>query len=1007
MIGLWSSMEFQDPDGEKNAIMLIMPAAFRLYAILGIFDDSCKIFTGNFLGASHSKRDYHGGVNVFSSLWSLAWVYELIGFLIVVVYYFVVYKYSQYEGNGYNDNSFIDSHFSQLCILGLDFVGFLNLMTLVAELQTHQMEILSFCFRLQSDAGGDSDKYSTIYNQLYSHFDRLKMLMAAQCIKTASNFIPMIQWIAPEYMPNPVTVFFMFIIPVSLPFIYDICSIFARPENKTSETRFVTVWVVFFMGVLCASVIGGFRGCQKILDLEDLGIIDFDNVNVGHTFMIYLAKANALPTTFGFAVCFITSPAAARFSASWHGLPFILRVILAPFPWLSPHLLQQLHIAGGAIYFFGGTYHFFCWIAILALRILSRLTTGLWFCIPTGVILIAGGLKLIWPPGMTGLSECLRCFKIFVRVENFLKDSKYGNWHVYTSNIVLVTYCAHASVSLGFMDTPYWLFAFFCASVLYLLHPTKSTYFAAKVLQPLKSLDAFNRKYTTLGKTAKPIRRGTLSDVKLRLALPTYDVQFDEVLQNKEYTGYCDVILIKFRDPANKWSREMETVHYYSTVNVRNLPDADNQMEASLMIQKTRRPGGCSAALMDATDTLGEKIEVIGFLKSNALESVYAPALIGFAWESGAAAFCSIFKKRRSRELDEGGVLNFDSRASAVRAKTQDLLVVWTTFCRRPRDGVMTAKVVGDAVRELVKLQTYLHEQAGKNGVKIICVATGVPPEWTPSSENLLSNCATLDTEVAQELNIVQETARAWNDLPSIDDNEDEEDDEHYAGESLAETFRSSVSIVKNNLIPRQSSSAGEANMSTELMSKRSSSTGVHTRPSLLNPTGRESLATAAAPTPEETIFRLQNRPESWVSVRDALTRKWKHVCKTVDERVGASIQWMNSEGGPDCTTFFVPEHQSDSEALKQFKYNEIYDEVNRSIIENQLRYQKNPNEFVDGVLGDDNDPMNPNAITAHVLYSGDYASSKLDSLKSVVDRVSVGQSKLRVPASLEFVPDA
>ena len=83
-------------------------------------------------------------------------------------------------------------------------------------------------------------------------------------------------------------------------------------------------------------------------------------------------------------------------------------------------------------------------------------------------------------------------------------------------------------------------------------------------------------------------------------------------------------------------------------------------------------------------------------------------------------------------------MLNIDHSTTpeAVKkvTKTQDLLVVWTTFCRRPRDGVMTAKVIADAIRELVKLQTYLYDQAGKNGVKIICVATGVPPEWTPNA---------------------------------------------------------------------------------------------------------------------------------------------------------------------------------------------------------------------------------------------------------------------------------
>ena len=399
-------------------------------------------------------------------------------------------------------------------------------------------------------------------------------------------------------------------------------------------------------------------------------------------------------------------------------------------------------------------------------------------------------------------------------------------------------------------------------------------------------------------------------------------------------------------------------------------------------------------------------IQVIGFLKSNALESVYAPALIGFAWESGAAAFCSIFKKRRIRELSDG------MNREVTGTKTQDLLVVWTTFCRRPRDGIMTAKVIGDAVRELVQLQSYLYEQAGKNGVKIICVATGVPPEWTPSSENLLSDCVYLGNDVAAELGINQESSRVWSETPDIDEDESEKDDV-VSRESLVDRFQSSISIAQHNIAKSRRGSApsvksaGTQSLEAELISRNTMQNSSSRPSSFINPMSRESLNTAVAATPEETIFRLQNRPESWVSVRDALTRKWKTVLSTIDSRVGASIQWLNSEGGPDCTTFFVPEHQSDSATLREFKYNDIYDEVNRSIIENQLRYQKNPQEFVDGSFHEDNDPQSPNAITAHILYSGDYASSKLDSLKSVVDRVSRVQTKLRVPASLEFVPDA
>jgi hypothetical protein len=279
-------------------------------------------------------------------------------------------------------------------------------------------------------------------------------------------------------------------------------------------------------------------------------------------------------------------------------------------------------------------------------------------------------------------------------------------------------------------------------------------------------------------------------------------------------------------------------------------------------------------------------LQVIGFLKSNALESVYSPALIGFAWESGAAAFCSIFKKRRSRELNEGVSLfdnNINRDATVIQevneeeeesAKAQDLLVVWTTFCRRPRDGVMTAKVVADGIRELVQLQSYLHDQAGKNGVKIICVATGVPPEWTPSSENLLGNCPDLGKDVAAELNIPFEDPRSWSDRPDDDDNLDDDDSPQTGRESMAQLFRSSMGVVQKNL--RGTTSSATPPMSTELLDKQSplSSEPIKNyRPSFIGAGCQESLVTAAAPTPEETIFRLQNRAESWVSVRDALTR--------------------------------------------------------------------------------------------------------------------------------------
>jgi hypothetical protein len=277
--------------------------------------------------------------------------------------------------------------------------------------------------------------------------------------------------------------------------------------------------------------------------------------------------------------------------------------------------MKKIHIAGGAVSIFAGVYHTICWLFILGFHLLSHLTIGLIIAIPTGVILLLAGVKLIWPPGMTGMADTdfCKCFKFMKSLDNFLKDSKYGSWHVYLANIFFFNFCLHASVALFPSNTWYWTFTLFCFFILFILHPTRATYFAASYFEPFEPIDSFKRKYITLSKSVVSIRQGTLSDVKLRLRMPTYDSQFDEAYpEKKPYTGYCDVILIKYRNPEHKWISEFEAVHYYSVVNVSTVTDSvgGDEIEAQLMIQKTSRPGGCSAALMDTKDVTGDKIEV-------------------------------------------------------------------------------------------------------------------------------------------------------------------------------------------------------------------------------------------------------------------------------------------------------------------------------------------------------------------------------------------------------------
>ena len=250
------------------------------------------------------------------------------------------------------------------------------------------------------------------------------------------------------------------------------------------------------------------------------------------------------------------------------------------------------------------------WILIVALSMISNYTNKLIFTIPTGIGLVLLGTKLMWPPGMVGMSSR---FKILTGLDTFLKDSKYGSYHVYFVKFCFVLYIAHATVRQYPRSIYYWGFPMIAYVILVFLHPAKSTYFYAYFLQYFLPQDSFDRKYTTLGKRSVPIRKGTLSNVTLHLKAPTYDDQFGDIMYSgtEEYRGFCDVILIKFRQKQSTWARELETVHYYSTVGISRVPcEEGHQIEARLMIQKTGRRGGCSDDLIGTAEETASSIEV-------------------------------------------------------------------------------------------------------------------------------------------------------------------------------------------------------------------------------------------------------------------------------------------------------------------------------------------------------------------------------------------------------------
>jgi hypothetical protein len=82
---------------------------------------------------------------------------------------------------------------------------------------------------------------------------------------------------------------------------------------------------------------------------------------------------------------------------------------------------------------------------------------------------------------------------------------------------------------------------------------------------------------------------------------------------------------------------------------------------------------------------------------------------------------------------------------------------------------------------------------------------------------------------------------------------------------------------------------------------------------------------------------------------------------------------------------------------------------VNANIIQHQIRFSKNPNNYCAGLFDTegDQDPLESSAIECGVLYSGDYATAKREHLKNTVDRIQIAENAKRHPAALSFIPDA
>ena len=310
--------------------------------------------------------------------------------------------------------------------------------------------------------------------------------------------------------------------------------------------------------------------------------------------------------------------------------------------------MQSLHQAFGLTFLFCGGMHGFIWIIVFSLRIVEYGDNGTVFASMSGALMLILGTKLMWPPGVPIPSSFgLPDWAIVRRLEAFLKDSKYGNYHVYFAFFVLVLYGMHASFRIQFLAGPYFLFSGVSYCILRLVHPSTFQWIKTITFRPN------SEQYEILSISAKPLRTNGVQDVSLRVKPPK-----DTPLAIFGST-FSDVILLRNMKSTLTWM--LESVHYFSVVGVSVIyPDTggsnsttttttESCIEVKLLISPTRREDGITKLMCKQGANSGKgpySISMARLIKSSCQAAIYSPNIIAFGFESGAAAFCSILLVR-------------------------------------------------------------------------------------------------------------------------------------------------------------------------------------------------------------------------------------------------------------------------------------------------------------------------------------------------------------------------
>lgn len=650
-IALWTQAEYIDFNNFRTGCLGLLAAFSRAAAILGFTEDCYKLFCGQIDGLKAADVSFHSGLSIFRERWSHQWISEVF-FATSFVGYFAYLLIWYLGGIGSYELPELFVNYSNLLLLGINLLILITLVDMLVVAKRYEVEIRTYSnsYKQQLQQSNSSISYSTVYLSISRIFDIVKMLMFTQYMAIIVDVLPVAIWAFPSYRPNPISTCAMYILGWNTPLIYEFVGVILKWFKKQKDisldsiaydTQKVRRYMVFFtllVGYGTSAFIGAYRGCEKVKELYKDDVISESTAANVESLFLFIAKAFAIPTTFGFGMVFVTSPSAARYSDNWHNLPFALKVLLAPMPWLTPHLMNELHVASGTIFFSGGIYHALCWIVIVCKTYLQKFSFGFFFAAATGPLMIIFAVKLLWPPGMYGLSSVfgtenntswVKKISDLLRlqqIDTFLKESKYGSYHVYIANTVFVLYISHATVNLYPEHIYYWTFPVICWSILFVLHPSKGSYFASK-LESIRSKNVFSRIYQVSRKDLETLRavnkeKDELTKVDLHITLPTYDPHFLSIYlagNGQVYDGFCDVIMIKVRpfdeplpllptffqrfvhrlSAVVQWIfHEAETVHYYSVVNIKTDVRANNpSIIATLMIQNTNKPKGSSAAL--------------------------------------------------------------------------------------------------------------------------------------------------------------------------------------------------------------------------------------------------------------------------------------------------------------------------------------------------------------------------------------------------------------------------